>query len=199
MIQKYSTAPQWQSRGYLPHFQQPGSLQFITYRTADSLPRQYVHKVLQRIPASHAEERRQALEELLARCLGSCPLRNPVAAAIVQGNLLHHDGVKYRLLAWCVMANHVHVLIEVFEDFPLGKVLHSWKPFTAIQINALLGRSGTFWEREYFDRAMRDDEHLRRTIEYIENNPVICGICKRPEDYAFSSARWRMEGQRFAL
>ncbi|MCC7477436.1 transposase [bacterium] len=199
MMQKYSDAPQWRSRGYLPHYTGHGSLQFVTYRTADSLPKALVYRLLQGIPASQQAERRQALEELLDQCHGACALRIPAAARVVQDNLLHHDSSHYHLLAWCVMANHVHMLIELVDAYPLSKVMHGCKSYTGGVINRLLGREGAFWEREYFDRAIRDDDHLRRTVEYIEANPVLCGICRRPEDFAFSSARWRIQTGSFEL
>jgi REP element-mobilizing transposase RayT len=73
------------------------------------------------------------------------------------------------------MPNHVHVLIEAFADSPLPEVVQSWKSFTAKAINRWLGRNGEVWQREYFDRYIRDDAHLRAVIDYIEGNPVAAG------------------------
>jgi REP element-mobilizing transposase RayT len=73
---------------------------------------------------------------------------------------LHFDGQRYRLLAWVVMPNHVHVLIETMTGHTLAAVLHSWKSYTAKEANRLLGRTGDFWQPEYFDRFIRDDRHF---------------------------------------
>ncbi|HPB97339.1 MAG TPA: hypothetical protein PKW66_15580, partial [Polyangiaceae bacterium] len=55
---------------------------------------------------------------------GNCWLKQPEIASIVEKAWLYFDGQRYRLLVWCVMPNHVHVLIETFDKFPLGGLLH---------------------------------------------------------------------------
>ena len=104
--------------------------------------------------------------------------------------LLHFDDQRYRLIAWCVMPNHVHVLIETWKRWPLASVLHSWKSYTAHAANQILGRSGDFWFREYFDRFIREDRHFANAVKYIEENPVMAGLARRPEEWRWSSA-WR--------
>ena len=103
--------------------------------------------------------------------------------------MLHGDGQSYRLLAWCVMPNHVHGLIETCDGSPLSGVLHSWKSFTAKAINLHLNRSGTVWMLDYFDRYIRDDHHLAATIAYIQANPVKAGLVKNEGERFYSSAR----------
>src|SRR6202035_3994036 len=107
------------------------------------------------------------------------------------------DGSRYALIGWCVVANHVHALIETRAGHPLDRVVHSWKSFTAKKANRLLRRTGPFWAPEYFDRYMRDDEHLATTLVYIEANPVKAGLCERPSGWRFSSA-WQAWGGRDA-
>ena len=177
----------WCSRGYLPHFDAPGSLQFLTYRLHDAMPaaRRSEWEALLRI--EEERERNIRLEEYLDRGHGECHLRDPRVAAVVQENLLHHDGEAYHLLAWVVMPNHVHALIQI-ENTPLDQVLHSWKSYTASRANKVLGRTGAFWQREYFDRYMRDEEHLRKSVRYIENNPVKARLARTPEEWPWSSA-----------
>jgi putative transposase len=60
--------------------------------------------------------------------------------------------------------------------WPLEKILLSWKGFTARRINALLGRIGNFWQRDYFDRLVRDEKHFASCIRYIRRNPVKAGL-----------------------
>jgi putative DNA methylase len=86
------------------------------------------------------------------------------------------------------MPNHVHVLITPLNGNSLSPIVHSWKSFTAKEANKRLGRSGTFWQEEYFDRAIRDESHFRGAVEYIEYSPVRAGLIERPENWELSSA-----------
>lgn len=113
---------------------------------------------------------------------------------MVEDALLHFDGERYRLLAWVIMPNHVHVLAETLPVYRLGDIVHSWKSFTAKEANRILGRMGPLWQEEYFDRFIRDDDHLRETIRYIEQNPVAGGLAAKAEDWPFGSARRRGAG-----
>lgn len=87
------------------------------------------------------------------------------------------------------MPNHVHAVIEPAEGYPLGTIIHSWKSFTANKVNKILGRTGAFWHDDYFDRFMRDEGHLMRTIDYVEQNPVKAGLVDRAENWPWSSGR----------
>lgn len=119
---------------------------------------------------------------------GDCYLRDERIAELVQNALFHFDSERYRLLTWCIMPNHVHVLIETMQGWPLGDVVHSWKSFTAKEANKVLGRSGEFWMKNYFDRFIRDESHFAAVKEYIENNPVKAGLCSSPEEWRFSAS-----------
>ena len=116
---------------------------------------------------------------------GACYLRDERIARLVQDALKYFDGERYRLLAWCVMPNHVHVLIEVTEH-SLSDIVHSWKSFTAHRANKLLARTGRFWMPDYFDRFMRDDRHFAATVDYIRQNPVKAGLVDAPEKWPWS-------------
>jgi REP element-mobilizing transposase RayT len=100
---------------------------------------------------------------------------------IIAKALKFHDGKRFQLLAYCIMPNHVHVLIFPLKDedgkiyAPAG-ITYSWKRFTSNQINKLLGKSGSLWQRESFDRMVRDEEELGRTMEYILQNQVKAGL-----------------------
>lgn len=124
--------PEWYSRGYLPHCDRIGLLQSITFRLADSLP-QEVLKQFELEIASVAEDRRERcrrklIEKYMDSGMGCCALQHPVVADVVQNSFFAFDGVKYRLIAWCIMPNHVHILIEPLIE--LGKIVQSWKSFT---------------------------------------------------------------------
>ena len=138
------------------------------------------------------EEKRKQIELYIDRGLGACHLRNDKIAKVVQDSLWHRDGTDYRLLAWVVMPNHLHVLVELW-DVPLGKLMKSWKSFSARHSNRILGLNGAFWSEDYFDRYIRDDEHFYQVRRYIENNPVKARLARTPEDWCWSSRRYRSE------
>jgi hypothetical protein len=152
----------WHSRGYLPHFDSPETIQFVTFRLADSLPRAVIESLRLR------GQSLQAFDQNLDVGLGACWLREPKIASLVEGALLYADGERYRLLAWCLMPEHVHV-VEIRRNTSLSAVLKSWKSFTARRANAELGRTGSFWQ-----------------------NPVKAKLTQTPADWPWSSARFRV-------
>ena len=184
------------SRSYLPHTDSPGVAQGITFRLADSVPRDVIERWREEIrfneqlrtdPPQHRElQRRVARYEDAG--WGECHLRRPEIAALVRDALLRFDGERYRLMEWCVMPNHVHVLVKQRKGFPLADIVKSWKAYTARYANAILGRTGSFWMRDYHDRRIRDEKHMNQAVAYIRNNPVKAGLCERPEDWPWSSA-----------
>lgn len=178
----------WSDRGYLPHYDKPGLVQAVTFRLADSLPKEKRSEWEHLLQFTDDGERIRQIEDYLDRGAGSCVLRQPECAEIVQNALLHFDGERYHLIAWCVMPNHVHVLFEIFAGHPIGKVIHSWKTFTARVINKLLGQSGQLWQDDFFDTFMRNDEHQAAEACYIERNPVNAGLVKRATEWPWSSA-----------
>src|SRR5262245_1225179 len=94
--------------------------------------------------------------------------------------LLLFDGVRYRLHAWTIMPNHVHVLLTPLTGWPLGGLVGSWKRFVGREANVLLGRSGAFWQRDYWDRFTRNEAHLGASKTYIDFNPVKAGLVTDP-------------------
>ncbi|WP_425498598.1 REP-associated tyrosine transposase [Haloferula rosea] len=90
-------------------------------------------------------------------------------------------------MAWCIMPNHVHVLIRQHDHTSLQTIIHSWKGRSARIINLHLNRQGAFWARDYFDRAIRDSDHFWKCISYIHHNPVRAGLIQDPKDWPYSS------------
>ena len=118
-------------------------------------------------------------------------MRNPKVAEIVQRALVFHDRAKYRLSAWVIMPNHVHLLCTPLSGHSLAEIMHSIKSFTSSEANKMLERSGRFWQKEYFDRYIRNARQFDRTVTYIENNPVRANLCDKAEDWVFGSAYFR--------
>ncbi len=184
--------PGWHERGYLPHYDAPGELQFVTWRQSDSLPAQVLGEMHALAASGRERQSRVLAERSLDAGFGSCRLRDPDAARVVETSLRHFDGTRYRLCAWCVMPNHVHVLFETFTT-PMRELVESWKKFTALRLNRAAGIEGAFWQADYWDTFIRDEAHFWRTIRYVEDNPVRGGLVRQPDEWPWSSAhlQWR--------
>jgi REP element-mobilizing transposase RayT len=137
--------------------------------------------------------RRARLDAWLDAGMGCCALRHPDVARYVQDSFLHFHGDRYHLHAWCVMPNHVHVLIQLLSD--LASIVQGWKSFTArwiLRNGAKLGvevpDGRTLWMREYWDRYVRDENHYRTVVDYIHQNPVKAGLCASAELWRWTSA-----------
>lgn len=153
-------------------------------------------------------------------------LEQPDVANIIRENLYHHNQHLYELISWCVMPNHVHILIQPLEKgiarsfnrlnessidvqsdeisdqkCVLSRIMHSLKSYTANQINLILGRTGRLWQRESYDHWVRDLDELERIVEYIRMNPVKAGLCNSSEQWKFSSAfdRHQRDGSTCAM
>jgi REP element-mobilizing transposase RayT len=184
--------PGWYSRDYLPHFDQPGLIQAITFRLADALPAEKIQRWAQEL--AHAPdltrevEQKRRMEAWIDAGHGACWLREDAMAQIVEDALLHFDGSRYRLLVWTIMPNHVHALIEPLAGWPLSGLVQSWKTWTARKINQHLERTGPVWQREYHDRYIRDADHGANVTRYIEQNPVKAGLCAEAKAWRWGSA-----------
>jgi REP-associated tyrosine transposase len=151
----------------LPHWQQAGAIYFITFRLADALP---AHLLAQWEDEYH-KRFSGAVERWLDAGHGSCLLRQIDCAKIIDDALRHFDGKRLALISSVVMPNHVHVLLVQNPEHPLEDLLRSWKTFSARVINEVRRRSGTLWQRSYFDRLVRDEKHFRNCVRYIRRNP----------------------------
>jgi putative DNA methylase len=119
---------------------------------------------------------------------GDCWLKNPTIADLVAGALRFHERVRFDLLAWVVMANHVHAVVRPRRGWTLSKILQGWKGYTGREANAMLGLTGqAFWQDESFDHLIRNGEDLYRCCHYTTANPVEAGLCAKAEDWKWSS------------
>ena len=187
----------WHSRGYLPHFDAGHEYpQSVTFRLGDTLPAAVVRSWQVELaaipPALQDASFRKRVEAFLETGYGACHLRDLRIGSLVENAILFFDGARYFVHAWVVMPNHVHVLLTPTAGVSLSNILGSWKSYTSKRANKILGRSGQFWHEDYFDRFIRDDAHFADVVAYIEENPVKAGLCLRPEDWLFGSARYRL-------
>ena len=174
------------SRGYLRHIDFEDSVQFITWRLADSAPKEVIQKY---VTDSLAKEKgaRLKFDNELGKGYGSCLLKNYVAAQVMLQELWGPSSVGTDILAFCIMPNHLHVVVAL-HDVPLSHWMKGVKGRTARAINVALGRKGQLWQPDYFDVFIRDEKHLNAACKYVEWNPVKAGLCVDPRDFAFSSA-----------
>jgi REP element-mobilizing transposase RayT len=179
----------WNERGYLPHRDEPGLTQFVTFRLADSFPESLRSEWEHLWKIEDDRERRAELEAYLDKGRGECRLRRPEIAKLVEDAVRFFHGQRYDLRAWVLMPNHVHVLFKV-DTTPMAEILESWKKHTAFKANRLLHRRGEFWQVDYWDTFMRNNAHELETRNYIENNPTKAGLVLDPKAWPWSSARF---------
>jgi putative transposase len=98
-----------------------------------------------------------------------------------------------RCLAWCLMDNHVHLILVPSTADGLRATLSSTHTRYAQRINHEQEASGHLFQGRYASYVM-DDAHLMMAVRYVENNPVKAGLVSRAEDWKWSSARAHVEG-----
>lgn len=94
------------------------------------------------------------------------------------------------MLAWVLMPDHAHWLIQLGEKHSLSMVVSRIKSASARMANRTLKRQGPLWDRAFYDHALRADEDLRHAARYIIANPIRAGIVKRAGEYPFWNAVW---------
>ena len=171
----------------LPHWQQEGAVYFITFRLADAIPSRlrnqweseretwlkiHPEALSDEIDREYHRRFSGAIERWLDAGHGACLLRRRECAEIAAETLRHFEGERVVMISSVVMPNHVHALFVQNPEWPLEKLIRSWKGFSARKINSLLERSGNFWQRDYFDRLVRDEEHFANCVRYIRRNPA---------------------------
>ena len=138
----------WHERGYLPHRDEPGLTQFVTFRLKDSFPESLRSEWAALLEIEDERDRRKKLEAYLDAGRGESHLRNPDIARIVDGAFQFYHRRRCEMLAWVVMPNHVHALFRITTT-SLSALIANWKTYTAREANKKLLRRGGFWA-EYF-------------------------------------------------
>ena len=182
--------------GDLPHWRQEGVTYFVTFRTADSLPQEklkqwqlekerWLHDHPEPCDGKAKREFYEKFPERLQHWLdqgyGECVLKDQDCKKIVEEALRHFDGQRYDLDEFVVMPNHIHVLVTPKAGHELSEILHSWKSFTATEINKRMGRSGAFWQKESFDHIVRNPDQVEKIRQYIKEHPAYSGRGFQPQ------------------
>ncbi len=204
----------------LPHIQPIGAAFFVTFRLKDSIPKAKIwrfksayDKAVELIKLNakidldfqlyNERKRFFAHYDALLDAMNDGPthLKQPEIAKIVANELHRFDDDLYKLIAYSIMPNHVHILIdtsiqipsyfdvskwESLEFEPLSNIMKKIKGPSAVYANRILDRKGKFWQRESYDHYIRNVKEFNRVIAYILNNPVKAGLVKRWEDHPFT-------------
>ena len=171
------------TKANLPHWDQDGVTCFVTFRLADSLPREKLlpflaerDEWLEKHPqpwdeptaCEYAESFDGVAEKWLDESYGSCILGEAASRRLVEDALRHFNGARYVLYAFVVMPNHVHVLFMPNVGESIAGILHSWKSYTAHRL--IHKGNGPVWQKESWDRLIRNAEHFRKVTRYIKGN-----------------------------
>ncbi|MEN0046270.1 MAG: transposase [Bacteroidota bacterium] len=208
-------------RSRLPHIVPVGATFFVTFRLADSLPLPIVRELkikmdtaikrLQKEKPKGYKETIRRQRKLFFKCydhqldeqaFGACYLKQPAIAKIVEDKLHQFDGDKYALQAYCIMPNHVHLLIdtsiqiidendlflnEVPADYTqLHQIMRLIKGGTAYTANKQLNREHKFWQKDSYDHYVRDEREFWNIVQYILDNPVKAGLVEQWQDYPYT-------------
>ncbi len=193
------------SRGELPHLFKEGGSYFVTFRLWDAVASKKKDEcVSERNCATEDAGETPAPQIVAERCepplrLGCCLLARPEIAQIVQDTIRHFDGERYFMAAWVIMPNHVHCVFTPFALHDPSRILQTWKSFSAHKVNKVMSRSGILWERESFDHLIRSSAHFEAFVRYVEDNPVVAGLCKVSEAWPWSSAQFKRVGNKSAI
>ncbi len=197
---------------HLPHYHPNDYPLFITFRLAGSLPVEILAELkarrefeLKTLKNATADERYRIekkhfgyYDHWLDQCkFGPRWLQTDNIAQIVANEMKSLNNDRYWLMAYCIMPDHVHLLIESLlneqanhqgksASYPVTDTLRLLKGRTAHDCNLKLARHGGFWQHESYDHYARDEEELERIIKYILHNPVKAGLAKDWKEWQFT-------------
>jgi putative transposase len=192
---------------FLPHIQLVDCVLFVTWRLAFSLPKPIIEELRIRKEKFNAE-----LSNLTEQTKGiliynfqkqqmdywdnAISLDKSLPDLLYNDNIMQelgeiiksYDKIKYELFCYCIMPNHVHLLIKPLkqthgEYYTLSNIMHSIKSLSSNRINKLLDRKGRFWQVENYDHVVRNETEFQNIIRYIAYNSVKAGLCEKPEKW----------------
>lgn len=203
-----------QYRRNLPHWQNENAVYFVTFRLKGSLPFEKVEELRDRrmieketlLQQGYAEK--ETIEKLgklhylyfgqfddLLDKFQSGPhfLTKPEIASIVSNSILFFDEKRYKVIAYTIMSNHVHLILYKLTK-ELDSIMGSIKKFSSKQINIQRDTIGQKnWQTESFDHIIRDRSELSLYVTYILNNPIKARLVKRWKDWSYSYVRSEFE------
>jgi len=151
---------------HLPYVDLDGHYQFITFRTLDSVD-SFLKKLAQNDLPN--KKKQLAIDQYLDQSCNGAYLNGEVLE-LLSDFLKQKDANLYKLISFCIMPNHVHLLVKPLDN--LARMMQVIKDGSAKLINEQMGRKGVFWFAGYYDKLIRDDKHFSVVYEYIRNNPA---------------------------
>lgn len=207
-------------RRRLPHWHPPNAVYFITFRLAECLPKETLIRLKQEREDEEQKLTRQLQGEalaaekytllkkmfarydnLLAQSDSPRWLADERIAEIVQREICALHPQHYHLLSYCIMPNHVHLLIDlqdIAQPAPLKENQHYTalshamkllKGRTGYASRKVIGGSGAFWQHESYDHVVRNQREFENIVGYILNNPVKAGLVKEWHEWKYSFVR----------
>lgn len=175
-------------RNHLPHLTPSGGCFFITFCTADSIP---IHKAIGKKNKSSNDFIKE-FDQRKHEC-NSVDLSLPVIGGIIKKAIEKYDNIYYELLYYCIMHNHVHLVIDTGfkkEPEPLHKIMKQIKGSTSRAINLLMNQSGPFWQKDSYDHLIRNEKELGNIGDYIIENPVKAGKVPQWQDWPYTYVKY---------
>jgi type I restriction enzyme R subunit len=166
----------------LPHWSLANIYTFVTWRLADALPQAKLQEWTtsrdtwllnhpkpwdEVTEGLYAEKFGDELEKWLDAGHGCCVLKDTAINEIMEKSILHFHGERYKIIAYAIMPNHVHVLFHPLAGWDVSSLIQGWKSFSAHAVNKALARKGPLWQQESWDRLIRNELHLAWVISYI--------------------------------
>ena len=178
----------------LPHWNQNNKFYFVTFRLADAMPvevmQEYKDRMMgveKKFPLPRTKEQQaevdkikhNTLEKYLDAGHGACILKEMCLRKVLVETLEHNEGLDYELDAYVIMPNHVHLLLATIGDKPIQSIMNAIKKVSGHYICKLANLKAPLWQREYYDRLIRNAHHYEDVVAYIINNPRHCS----PDSY----------------
>jgi len=177
----------------LPHWRQQGATYFVTFHLEDALPagklnelkayrREWEHKNPPPRDAAtwtqYAQEAFGRAERLLDAGHGKCWFAKPEYSAELHRSILHFHEKRYEIGCLAILGNHCHLIMRPYENYDLEDEVGAIKSVTSHFVNRREKLTGELWFAEFYDRIIRDAEHLWRVVQYIGDNPRRAGIAR---------------------
>ncbi len=171
---------------WLPHWQQGSVPCFVTWHLADSIPVEKLnvfkyekHCWLEAHPKPWTEHEENdyydrfsgKIDHYLDAGIGDCILKYKKNAELLAAALRYGDQKQYRLFAFVIMPNHVHVLFQCLGDNSISDIIGEWKSVSSHKINRANQRRGKLWQNDFWDTLIRSEKHFNHCVRYIVENP----------------------------
>ncbi len=168
-------------RRNLPHLYYNEGMYFVTYRLKNSIHSDVLkrlHLPLQNLNTTKFNEIFKEYDSILDKSSNAVHyLNQPEIMEICKSSLHYYDGKEYKLICYCIMPNHIHIVLELISNERyIGDIIGSIKKYSARRANNVLHKKGAFWQAESFDRLIRDETELYFIIKYVLLNPVNAGL-----------------------